>query len=646
MCPKCYCTYCTCNAIEKVTPRTQKARGVKVIKDRSMQLTASFQTVPYFLIQSAEEVERAYQGYMATHSTPSTLFARPCPLTPRPGFVDSRPVHNLAELKKVWEETEKADPKGEILLTSPIQCNYSAVLAPGIWALGPGHDGATAGKGARSVPLLNAVPPEIKTILSSCHIPEDADPHMEVVYESNFSQPVPVQLRAGPKFAGLDDFIPSATKCVAVVKPMEDLLAWEAAVKEMPKGTVVWAPGGTLASHAALHCIGREIPFITTFEPKVGDILEPPSEVPTWDLGAVRDGLGYSALISIPESERRQYCHLILYGLHQAAALTGESSFWIGLAAGLMMRFGTAAAIGEWRHRPNQTMPEAFKLKDQIAKSAMGSRDQIYSRVLTGRPWVCKGKVMAKFAQKAMPNRSWLFERKKLADICEGYFCRNWGGAFGGAKWGQCTFSLFALEDAIKAVIQGADTLKGVEAKQAIMALITALNTAVNQAHNGGFWLGKFELSPSHATSASRGGWAGFIFAGPTIYKILKQWDNAKTRTAARRRAKAWGNSTIKRPAFKMINIKRRGLGGLTYEWAGIPIQHEHSVVGMPPTGDITVRRDNTDPFRPVWKFYCDGVPLNSCGVSINLRRPKGAKSPLKLAAEYEHDETYKDEEE
>ena len=79
-------------------------------------------------------------------------FARPCPLIPRHGFVDSRPVKNKADIKKLFDEIKAQDPDGEMILGPYFdKVDYNAVLVnSGMLSIGPNNDGATAGKSSIS----------------------------------------------------------------------------------------------------------------------------------------------------------------------------------------------------------------------------------------------------------------------------------------------------------------------------------------------------------------------------------------------------------------------------------------------------------------------------------------------------------------
>jgi len=73
-------------------------------------------------------------------------FIRPCPRTPKHGFVESRVFDNPQTLVDTARETLEADPLGEIIIQEYIPADYSAVINPNCITIGRGTDGVTSGK--------------------------------------------------------------------------------------------------------------------------------------------------------------------------------------------------------------------------------------------------------------------------------------------------------------------------------------------------------------------------------------------------------------------------------------------------------------------------------------------------------------------
>lgn len=478
-------------------PRTQKARGVK-----ALGLTAT-------IVQSEQDVERAL-SHILPYAYGSGIFARPCPKTPRPGFVESRPVSNASDLLKVWCETQAADEEGEVLLMAKIPALFNACISPGLLTVGPGNDGATAGKDARTFPILNKVPQGMRALAIKSGVPKGQEPHVEVVYSHQGDEGTMVQVRSGPPMpAGASGtrWVPEKVTVSRVISPTDDLLAWEQLCKRATPGTVAYCPGASLGSHSGLHCIANNIPFLTEEAPEVGQVLEPTPAMEAPDITEMRRGIG--AAIRQPlnhGAEARASIHAILYATHHAPALTGSAAFWLGYGAMLMYRYGLSAAMGEWRHRPE-------KLTQRDPTTAM-SREQIYMMVL--RPAKQSG---------------WLQYERHLPNIARGYFVQAWGGAFGGPNWGRCAYSLFALQTALRKVCKLTTNSSPADIKRAHLALIASLNKALHQAHNGGWWLNKFGMTQSNLSAATEGRWEPLLEVAPNLYQVQRRSEKAKERT-------------------------------------------------------------------------------------------------------------------
>lgn len=210
------------------------------------------------------------------YQEPSILpaFARPCPMKPRHGFVESRVVSNPAEMAQVIVETLRADPQGEIIFMPKLTAKFSLVATNAGVSVGWGNDGVTAGKETFSLPSLVNVPIWNRAVNhgDAGGIEPGECVYLEGVEHKGLMRAV--QLRGGPGQSGDAEFIPADVVVKVVHTPMTDLLEWQYKVVSMKKGAVVWSPGGSLSSHAAIHCILHNIPFLTRMEePKVGDTI-------------------------------------------------------------------------------------------------------------------------------------------------------------------------------------------------------------------------------------------------------------------------------------------------------------------------------------------------------------------------------------
>ena len=159
-------------------PKTQKARGVALIKSNfgSFQFRTRVKCLPFKLIQEESDIDDP----MFAITEP--LFARPCPVKPQHGFVDSRIVKDKKAAKRVFREALEADPKAEMLLMPLVKADFSAIWAPGLLSIGPGNDGATSGHKSLGVRCTD-IPPianhEALTIAAG--IDQKAAPYLEFV---------------------------------------------------------------------------------------------------------------------------------------------------------------------------------------------------------------------------------------------------------------------------------------------------------------------------------------------------------------------------------------------------------------------------------------------------------------------------------
>ena len=390
-------------------------------------------------------------------SPTALMFARPCPIRPRHGFVESREVNGseprTLALSKIWAEARSEDPEAEMLVTRKINASYNLVITPSRLAVGTGHAGATSGQGSYEIPLMGVMPPELTSdLLSKAEIDISRDdPYVEAVI-SDGGGAFLTQLRAGAKIPAAvgRDYIPAPLTVTEVVDAQGDLLEWEEKVGKLPAGAVVYHGGGTLVSHYSVHCLINKIPVVTSHRPRVGERLLQTAVLAQPSVEAVRRGLGVGAWMDLryfSECSARHCTYAMLTILHNAPVMTGEYGVWLGMAAAVMLRVGMAASHGEARH----------------ARKPETCREDVYLASL--------GSFLASRTQLGLVQ--WLFLNHK------------WRSSFGGPAWAKCTNSLLVLDAAARALLN-------MPSPEAVTVLTTALNQAVNQAHNGGWWLDKF----------------------------------------------------------------------------------------------------------------------------------------------------------
>lgn len=434
--------------------KTQKAKGFLRLKSH-FGLTIPY---PYSIITEDDDIKYVIEG---------DDFIRPCPVRPRHGFVESRAMRSTPEnVRLVWDEARAADPEAELIVCRQINAKWNAIITPSMLAVGPGHDGATGGRESVSFPLMGVLPPEIadesKLMVSGVDIKVD-DPYLELVKRVGDGVWIYTQLRAGAKVPKAPDYVPERIRVDRILEASGDLMEWEQQVKWIEKGTVVYHIGGTLISHYGVHCVTNKIPLMTTRVPVRGEVLEECGLNIQYEPATVAKGLALGSMIPLLDNGTyrniRDFLPLMMTTLHNAPAMGNGYGVWLGFAVGIMMRAGMAASHGEARHAD-------VKIKGY-------SRESIYETAL----------------------RDFFGARRTLGRAQFAFVNHKWNGSFGGKPWADCTRSIFNLDKAARDILR-----EPTEAHR--IALVNALNAAVNQAHNGGWWLNKF-INQDYFTAAS-----------------------------------------------------------------------------------------------------------------------------------------------
>ena len=431
------------------------------------------------------------------------IFCRPMPTVPKHGFVDSRMVHNLWQLHAVWDEMVKVEPKGELMLMAPIKAALNFIITPGGITIGPGHDGATAGKHCYSLPMLPKLNARWQSICQGARVGGTEWPFFEAVLTKEGRLWL-TQLRAGPQIMQTaPDLIPEDVTVVKVIETVGDLLEWEALMaKEWAEGTVIWHPGGSLWSHYAVHAAIHKLPIMISRKPVVGELLaKNSSQQPEYDLRAMRAGVVAGTTVPISRAGmarngRTRAVQTVLFAMHNGPVLRGSHAFWVGAGAALMHRLGVAASLGEWRHAKGGGVFKGL------------SRDQVYDEAFP-RPF---------------------FARKLLPQATDSFVEESWAGGFGGKKWANCARSVVRLDRALIGVMGGGEQPAAIE-------LLDALNNAVNQAHNNGWWMNKF-IDQSAFDQAAAGDFVTVFEALPFMAALMGA---ALTEDVLDLNARRWG---------------------------------------------------------------------------------------------------------
>jgi len=401
-------------------------------------------------------------------------FARPCPITPRHGFVDSRIVTSEEQAKELLEDAKRVDPEAWLATCYYVDSTHSAILVAdaGHLAISIGNAGATGGEKSLCLPVvpfndfenihLAGIDDQTESIyLEFVH--GTLTPQSAISSNDTFC----TQLRGGPKFPrGNSEFLPKRTKVRKVLVPSDDLLEWEKVVASHKgeRGVVAWKPGASISCHAAIHCVAAGIPFLTREEePKLGSIVQARKSCKIskreFDRNFARGwNYGIASLGDIAKSSwdpndcTSAYERLCDQGkaaisiIHNAVSLQ-SSEHWpclFGYATAILGLLGMAACSGEARH----------------LKKSKGPRHAVHRKILT------------------LPVQKAFSIFRECIPVFSDIFRWGWGSGYGGIKW---------LDSALTV----SDLMWKACEKDYDGALIAA-NRVINVAHNGGKLLNKF----------------------------------------------------------------------------------------------------------------------------------------------------------
>lgn len=543
----------TVQALTVANPRTQKARGIRALNiSRNTNLSVYLQQTtsePYFISSKVplscfsnsgskknfrlelSENHDKYIGWMDYEA--NTIFARPCPTVPRHGFVDSRIVKTMRQLRKVIEETRQADPNGEVLLTPYIPAKHSAVVTEDSVSVGPGNDGATAGKKAVSIPCTSNLRKVLKNMRRICltkngnHVsamnyagfrPSDRGVYLEFVNNDC------VQLRYGPKtglatdrYAGVNYNHFSAVW--KVWRPLEEELKdFNLFERELNKqftmptmNGVIYLPNSTLSSHAAVQaiCFGIAVVCGKAKEPIAGQKYNfaPAIFTPIDHQTAAKVAVScadYGAKIPlIVNSEVYNHPLAWALGVVQGMSTSQETEIKIGFtmtAIAIIIRYGFAACFGEHRRYYAQG-PGYSESSGGTGVGVTGAQLKYpYPEVHISN--VSRSYVQQCFLQYDISDRTKVYDILGQARAVEYDFNRpGWSSGFGGPRWAECTRLVSELYLAwLEQFNSGAMVNTSMPIRTT--RIIQAANRFITQCHNGGKCLTKF-LSQSVFDMAS-----------------------------------------------------------------------------------------------------------------------------------------------
>jgi len=430
--------------------KTQKAQGIAYLIENKILGNHIYSPEVFFITGSflqADEITEIKEILLTYEISNREVFARPCPLYPRHGFVDSRRIKTIENFLEVWQETKRVDSFSELILMPYIEAKYNLVLTDRNVAIGAGHDGATAGKNTMTLPLKVNIDSFPKTLINDC-------PYFELVYDKD-SRLYCVQLRNGPiPSQSNGDYIPCDVTVNNVITAEGDLLEFEKIIKQAKTGSVVHHPGGTLLSHYAVHAVLSEIPIIfKDRKPLIGDVLKKNTrENQNIDQSIFKKGLVIGLNYGIDLDYVNSLANSMLVILHQFLIMKNDRNglFLAGFFSAFLLRLSYAAILGEMRHKTkNGHKP---------------GREQVYSDFL-------------------ISYENFIKQRSKIFKSWKSFRFENWPGNYGGIKWACCTLMAMKLEDQIILYLRG---------KSDINKIITSAHNVINCAHNTGPFLNKF----------------------------------------------------------------------------------------------------------------------------------------------------------
>lgn len=426
------------------------------------------------------------------------LFARPCPITPRHGFVDSRIVHNEAEAEAVYAEARAADPQAEMILMPPLTARHSGIMTGNAVSYGAGNDAATGGKEVVTV-QTPGIPSDFLGWATKAHhglsplVQIKDHPYLEIVEHHGAN--VAVQLRDGPIPPTTRNYIPGGLLTYSDQQLIQDggmdLLEWEkltAQFKASGKRAIYWAPGSALSSHYAVHCILNEIPVITDSErPWHGQRFSDESAALDWYpdhlrmhgkfVNTARDANLFTKGLRQPGRWRfvKDLLMMAVATTHSQALWKSDHSNLQAIAAVTLARFIAGAAIGEARHfreygpeQPGDWEDDIRDGRDDIQQvdwsafklrlSKIGPRNAVYGHVLSA-PW----DVLRKQVENSIKD-----------------FHHEWeNSSYGGHAWGNVAILAARLMASI-------DGFRLIPTKDNWTTVQQDMNAALHAAHNSG----------------------------------------------------------------------------------------------------------------------------------------------------------------
>ena len=459
---------------------------------------------------------------------PSIMFVRPCPVRPRHGFVDSQPISvttlkiSANKLRAIAKEAVDADPESEIAVSQFIKADCNAILTNNSVTLGPGNDGATSGRNSITLPIQTNLDNLIKYRTHQFGVGAGEGAYLEFVDQDTndmfgHSPPFMTQVRAGPRVEASDDYIPRQTKVgqIITITPDQNLLDWEQETQKYAnvRNLVVYHEGGSINSHFGVHCVINQVPYITSFKPTLGSVIDKTAQVEWQDddfayiaeLVKRYDQLNHRELF---DAARNKYARFVLSGLHAIGNLMQSRSEYAFRAAAAALvtgaRLFNTVATGELRHvvgnvahdTPAYTFFNEAKLK-RYALSGLSNRDTLYSDAMGDHSFMvtAANRVLGSYYNYSQPE---------------------WHSGYGGYTWAECAKGSFQFSQKLALFVLD-------PTRKSLQDVLNEFNALVNLVHNNGWWLNKV-LGAEELERCSKH--PAVAFVSNTAYKLLTSVNN------------------------------------------------------------------------------------------------------------------------
>ena len=553
--------------------QTQKARGLKglIANNTGYEHNGFTDTfAQYAWMKCNSDVLEDYADNMSMGSLLATeagiysngaqIMARPCPTVPRHGFVESRIVKTVGDVKQICKETLLADPRGELILMPFLEsAKFSSVLTNQGLSIGSGHDGATSGKDAILIPCVSdivswidnqlgdiklTVNGQYRQLSRSRYIGYTKDPKRQPYLELVGSSIV--QARYGPSAGvGATSYHPEGKTWAVfddIWEPSMVLLAdfslFEQTIKEKvltakkcQRSLVLYLPTGTLSCHAAVQAICHGVAVVTgpNAPTPYKRVYFGARNAETYSIASVmiaaQEGFELGLKTELDTYKRSggiTWAAAVIQGM-ASVGTTPQSTKFLTAATVILLRAGLAACFAEHRHwryfgsnGESQTPvgPVTKTLKSPLSsKHTPSSRSAYYQT--TFKVGFLKDKTLYELLGKVQAIES---------DFNE----KLWSSSIGGQAWGKCTLAVKQLLVAYMRFKTCAQSSKAVTyctvkpdgmIREELLACVAECNSLLTVSHNNGKCLTKFVSKKilSGVTQAP-----GIYLMHPLTYEVLR----------------------------------------------------------------------------------------------------------------------------